>query len=455
MTSILTTENENNRIQINANLTFHAASNTYKFSNGSTYADINGTPLRPPVDELEDTFIYEENPLVTFYSGHYDSGNSSTTESILVERSNILTQNTLTVCYSNTQVNALGTYVTTSNLQLTPNTLVINSSANSSLMIKLNSIGANSNTSNSTLKFELGFVVNTSQIQISNIFSNSTQNVTSIFLANNIYLGLSNTFANSTANVTLVHYLNSSNLVISNTFVNSVSNSVQSLVVNKGYVTVSNTSKNSSVNSVSTFLANTGYLVVSNAYVNSTHTVNTQYSANDSYFGLLLSDANSTYTTNTTLVVNVNSINLKSIEPQYLSTGADANTRTRNLSINVSGISGNISIANSTVTVNTNLYFPFSTAPVNYTDDFTVASTDNWIIINKSTNCTITLPTPSASIGRSLTVKTITAHGANSATNNVLPIGNNTANSLILASTIGKWATLVSDGTNWVIMQAN
>ena len=53
------------------------------------------------------------------------------------------------------------------------------------------------------------------------------------------------------------------------------------------------------------------------------------------------------------------------------------------------------------------------------------------------------------------TVKNIQAQTVVSASANVKPIGSNTAGTAILAATAGKFATLVSDGTNWIIMQAN
>jgi hypothetical protein len=41
-----------------------------------------------------------------------------------------------------------------------------------------------------------------------------------------------------------------------------------------------------------------------------------------------------------------------------------------------------------------------------------------------------------------------------SASSNVVPLDNTVAGTDILPAVIGNWATLVSDGTNWVIMQA-
>jgi hypothetical protein len=94
-------------------------------------------------------------------------------------------------------------------------------------------------------------------------------------------------------------------------------------------------------------------------------------------------------------------------------------------------------------------------APVTKTADFTVAATDLWLINNKSgSTCTVTLPTASAWIGRQLTFKNMQAQLLVSASSNVVPLDSTTTGTAILLNVIGNWATMVSDGTNWVIMQA-
>jgi hypothetical protein len=52
-------------------------------------------------------------------------------------------------------------------------------------------------------------------------------------------------------------------------------------------------------------------------------------------------------------------------------------------------------------------------------------------------------------------IKTIAAFTVVSASSNVVPINTASAGTAILAATAGKWATLVSNGTNWVVMQSN
>ena len=94
-----------------------------------------------------------------------------------------------------------------------------------------------------------------------------------------------------------------------------------------------------------------------------------------------------------------------------------------------------------------------STAPVTVTADFTVG-TSAWYINNKSgSTCTVTLPTPSSYVGRQITIKNMQAQLVNSASSNVVPIDSTSAGTAILLAVVGNWATMVSDGTNWVIMQ--
>jgi len=95
-------------------------------------------------------------------------------------------------------------------------------------------------------------------------------------------------------------------------------------------------------------------------------------------------------------------------------------------------------------------------APVTVTDaTYTVGIADNWIIANRNGTVTLTLPAAASFTGRILTVKNVQPHTVISASSNVVPMNSTAAGTAILAATDGKFATLVSDGTNWVIMQAN
>lgn len=85
--------------------------------------------------------------------------------------------------------------------------------------------------------------------------------------------------------------------------------------------------------------------------------------------------------------------------------------------------------------------------------DFTLADTEGWIINNKSgSTCTATLPAASAWPGRVVTFKNLQLQTLVSASSNVVPLIGGAAGTAILPGLVGAWATLVSDGTNWVVM---
>ena len=115
----------------------------------------------------------------------------------------------------------------------------------------------------------------------------------------------------------------------------------------------------------------------------------------------------------------------------------------------------------SNVTVGTGLTFSAGTlsastsAPITKTADFTVGAGETWFINNKSgSTCTVTLPTPSTNTGRQLNFKNTQAQTLVSASSNVVGLAGGAAATAILAASTGDWAALVSDGTNWIIMQA-
>jgi hypothetical protein len=93
--------------------------------------------------------------------------------------------------------------------------------------------------------------------------------------------------------------------------------------------------------------------------------------------------------------------------------------------------------------------------PVTKTGDFTLAEGESWVINNKSgSTCTVTLPAASTFPGRAVTFQNYQNQTLVSASANVTPRGGGTAATAILDNVAGNWATLVSDGTTWVIMQA-
>jgi len=94
-------------------------------------------------------------------------------------------------------------------------------------------------------------------------------------------------------------------------------------------------------------------------------------------------------------------------------------------------------------------------APVTKTTDFTVTDDDVWLINDKSgSTCTVTLPAASSWAGRQVTFKNMQPQLLVSASANVVPIDSTTPGTAILLDVVGNWATMVSDGVNWVIMQA-
>ena len=85
--------------------------------------------------------------------------------------------------------------------------------------------------------------------------------------------------------------------------------------------------------------------------------------------------------------------------------------------------------------------------------DFTLADTEGWIINDKpAATCTVTLPAASLWSGRAVTFKNLQLQTLVSASSNVVPLIGGAAGTAILPGLVGAWATLVSDGTNWVIM---
>jgi len=96
-----------------------------------------------------------------------------------------------------------------------------------------------------------------------------------------------------------------------------------------------------------------------------------------------------------------------------------------------------------------------ATTVVTKVADFTLADSEGWVINNKSgSTCTVTLPAASAWGGRAVTFKNLQLQTLVSASSNVVPLIGGAAGTAILPGLVGAWATLVSDGTNWVVMAA-
>jgi len=123
------------------------------------------------------------------------------------------------------------------------------------------------------------------------------------------------------------------------------------------------------------------------------------------------------------------------------------------ISTTITGVLKGNGTAISAAVPNTDYIAP--SAPVTKTADFSLADTENWVINNKTgSTCTVTLPAASSWSGRYVTFKNMQAQTLVSASSNVVPIDSTSAGTAILLGVVGNWATLVSDGTNWIIMQA-
>jgi hypothetical protein len=88
-------------------------------------------------------------------------------------------------------------------------------------------------------------------------------------------------------------------------------------------------------------------------------------------------------------------------------------------------------------------------------EDFALENSERWVINNKiGSTCTVTMPEAAVWGGRAVTFKNLQAQTLVSALSDVVPIDSATPGTAILPATVGAWATLVSDGTNWVVMQS-
>jgi hypothetical protein len=136
----------------------------------------------------------------------------------------------------------------------------------------------------------------------------------------------------------------------------------------------------------------------------------------------------------------------------FAGTSSGGATPALTLTTSITGLLKGNGTAISAATANTD-YMGVS-APITKTADFTVANGEIWYINNKSgSTCTVTLPAASSWTGRTLTFKNMQAQTLVSASSNVVPIDSTTAGTAILLAVVGNWATMVSDGTNWIIMQ--
>jgi len=122
------------------------------------------------------------------------------------------------------------------------------------------------------------------------------------------------------------------------------------------------------------------------------------------------------------------------------------------LTTSITGVLKGNGTAISAAVVNTDYFAP--SAPVTKTANFTVADTEVWLINNKTgSTCTVTLPTASSWTGRVLRFLNYQAQTVVSASSNVVPLAGGAAGTSILLASTGDSATLVSDGSNWLMTQ--
>jgi hypothetical protein len=157
---------------------------------------------------------------------------------------------------------------------------------------------------------------------------------------------------------------------------------------------------------------------------------------NSLYSGLV---TNATHTGDATGATALTVVGINNTLLSGLATGLLKNTTTTGVpSIAVAGVD----------------YAPFGTIvqPVIVGSGYSIPADARWVVINNGTTSTfVTLP-----IGQTITIKNTSACSVSLAFgDSVKPLGSNIAGTSILSATAGKFATLVFDGTFWVIMEAN
>ena len=157
-----------------------------------------------------------------------------------------------------------------------------------------------------------------------------------------------------------------------------------------------------------------------------------------------------TSTPSKTLEVNGEvKINTTSVTPTVL-LGKDANNVVGQLYID-----GGLSIVgNNLFGINPSFTSTTSTSVI-YASGYMNTVSSLYIKITQNSTVTITLPSATGNNGRLISIKNLGTGAVISNSSNVEPFNSSTLGTAILPSGGGKWANLVSDGTNWVIMSAN
>jgi hypothetical protein len=160
-------------------------------------------------------------------------------------------------------------------------------------------------------------------------------------------------------------------------------------------------------------------------------------------------------------LTNESYLSISNTESYYLS-AASSNIQNQ---INAKAINASPTLTNVNLSsvLNFTLSSPYSTnlqkffgvtqQPIGSTT-YTVSEYDRFLVFNTTAACTVTLPAAASFSGREITLKQIAAFAVNSASSNVQPLTSVTAGTAILTGA-GKYAVLVSNGTNWIVVRSN
>jgi hypothetical protein len=161
---------------------------------------------------------------------------------------------------------------------------------------------------------------------------------------------------------------------------------------------------------------------------------------------------NFTITSNDAFVGTVTSVSVVTANGLAGTVATATTTPAITLTTTITGLLKGNGTAISAAVVNADYFAP--SAPVTKTANFSVADTEVWLINNKSgSTCTVTLPTASSWTGRVLRFQNYQVQAVASASSNVVPLTGGAAATSILLASSGDAATLVSDGSNWLMTQ--
>jgi len=126
----------------------------------------------------------------------------------------------------------------------------------------------------------------------------------------------------------------------------------------------------------------------------------------------------------------------------------------RLLDVPLSGLTINSGTLTTTANSDVNIYLAINGPGIALSSSFGVYS--HWYVnINQNSTVTIALPSASGNVYKTLVIKNSGTGAVNSNTTNVEPLNSTSLGTAIMTSGGGKYATLVSNGTNWIKMSGN